>query len=78
MDVKESPTGEYQIVSWLVDQGGFGYSGAFYIKEKGLFSQWNKLGTGPSSVTWLSDTEFSIYDSGYKEKVYNTENFFGK
>ena len=59
-DVVESPNGDYQIVSWKIDKGGFGYSGAYYIKEKGIFGKWHKLGTGPFSAEWMSETEFSV------------------
>lgn len=89
-DIDESPNGDYKIVSWLIDKGGFGYSGAYYIKEKGLFSKWYKIGTGPFSGEWLSETEFSIYhsnpidgnihnyskDNYYKE--YSVDEFFAK
>ena len=78
--VDESPTGEYQIVSWWTDWGASGYNGAFYLKEKGLFSKWHKLGTVPFSSKWLSETEFSIHyaytvdEDNYKE--YNVNAFF--
>ena len=78
----ESPNGDYEIIGWLVDKGGFGYSGAFYIKEKEVFSKWHKLGTGPFSAEWLSETEFSIQysyvvdDDNYK--VYNVNDFFNQ
>lgn len=80
--LNESPNGDYQIVSWWIDKGAFGYGGAFYIKEKGLFSKWYKLGTVPFSSKWLSETEFSIYysypvdEDNYKE--YNVNEFFNK
>ena len=80
--VEPSPNGDYQIVSWWIDKGGFGYGGAFYIKEKGLFSKWHKLGTVPYASKWLSETEFSIYctypidEDNYKE--YNVNDFFTK
>lgn len=90
IEVEESPNGEYQIVSWLIDKGAWGYSGAYYIKENGLFSKWYKLGTGPFAGEWLSETEFSVYhaspidgdwtnssrDNHYKE--YNVNEFFAK
>ena len=88
--VIESPDGNYQIVGWLIDKGGFGYSGAYYIKEKGFFSKWYKLGTGPFSGEWLSETEFSVYHSNpidgniynfTKEnyyKIYSVYDFFKK
>lgn len=90
VNVIESPTGDYRIVSWLIDIGAAGYRGAYYIKEKGVFSKWYKLGTGPFSGKWLSETEFSIdhskpidgnwrnwaRDNYYKE--YNVNEFFGK
>jgi len=82
ISVIESPDGDYEIVSWLIDKGGFGYSGAFYIKEKGLFSKWYKLGTGTFSGKWLSETEFSIYHSYMVDndyyKEYNVNDFLGK
>lgn len=68
-----SPTGDYEIVGWLIDQGGFGYSGAFYIKEKGLFSKWHKLGEGPSDCTWLSDNKFSVRFSYFVDEDYYKE-----
>ena len=58
INVIESPNKDYQIVSWLTDKGGFGYGGAFYIKEKGLFSKWYKLGTGPFS------------ENGYRKQIF--------
>ena len=76
-----SPNGDYQIVSWWIDVGA-GYGGAFYIKEKGLFSKWHKLGTVPFSSEWLSETEFSIQyaysidEDVYKE--YNVNEFFDR
>ena len=78
--VDESPNGDYQIVSCWIDKGAFGYGGAFYIKEKGLFSKWHKLGEVPFSSKWISETEFSIRysytidEDDYKE--YNVNEFF--
>ena len=80
--IDESPNGDYQIVSWWIDKGGFGYGGSFYVKEKGLFSKWHKIGTVPFSSEWLSETDFSIYypypidEDNYKE--YNVIEFFNK
>ncbi len=80
--VLNSPGRDYQIVSWLLDEGGFGYRGAYYIKEKGLFSKCHKIGTGPFSAEWLSNTEFFIYHSypvdsiGSYYKEYSVNDFF--
>ncbi len=80
--IDESPNGEYQIVSWWIDKGAFGYSGAFYIKEKGLLSKWHKIGTVPFSSEWLSETEFSIYDpypvGGDNRKEYHVNQFLNQ
>ena len=80
--VDESPNGSYQIVSLWIDEGAFGYGGAFYLKEKGLFSKWHRLGQVPFSSEWLSETEFSIQysytvDEDYC-KEYNVNDFFDK
>lgn len=79
VDVEESPGGEYQIVSWLIDKGGFGYSGAYYIKEKEPFSKWYELGTGPSSYGWLSDEVFYVHHSNPIDgniKNYTKDNYY--
>ena len=80
--VNPSPNGDYQIVSWWIDKGGFGYGGAFYIKEKGLFSKWHKIGRVPVASKWLSETEFLV-NCGYyidedNSKVFNVNEFFDK
>ena len=80
--VEPSPNGDYEVVSWLIDKGGFGYGGAFYIKEKGLFSKWYKLGTQPFSGEWISETLFAVHhayvvdEDWYKE--YNVNDYFSK
>ncbi|MEE1096868.1 MAG: hypothetical protein U0K83_00915, partial [Bacteroidales bacterium] len=51
--------GDYQIVSLWIDKGGFGYGGACYIKEKGLFSKWHKICKVPCSCEWISETQFT-------------------
>lgn len=87
-DIKESPNGDYQIVSWWIDQGAAGYAGAYYIKEKGIFSKWHKLGDVPFGGEWISEKEFLIqysspidgdwknysYDNYHKK--YNVDDFF--
>lgn len=60
---EESPDGKYEIIGYLFDQGGFGYSGDFYFKEKGLLKKWHKLGDGPCACEWLSNEEFYIHHS---------------
>ena len=83
-NVIESPDGKYEIVSWLIDQGGFGYKGAYYIKEKGLLKRWHRIGMGPFSGEWLSETDFSIYHSypvdekGSYYREYNVNEILGK
>ncbi|MCQ4866168.1 hypothetical protein [Pseudoflavonifractor phocaeensis] len=57
----ESPGGDYQILGWLTDKGGFGYSGNYYVRENSLFSQWHYLGSGPSRCQWESETTFSVF-----------------
>ena len=80
--IDESPNGDYQIVSWWIGKGVCGYRGSFYVKEKGLFSKWHKIGTVPFSSEWLSETDFSIYypypvdEDNYEE--YNVNEFFNK
>ena len=82
IDVEHSPNGDYQVVSYWIDKGGLGYSGAFYVKEKGLFSKWHKLGTVPFSGEWISNTQFAVHhsyvvdDDYYKE--YNVNDYFDK
>ncbi len=90
LEFNDSPGGEYQIVSWIIDVGGWGYRGAYYVKEKGLFSKWHKLGTGPFIGEWLSETEFFIrhsnpIDGDYKNSAkdnyyreYHVDEFFGQ
>lgn len=86
----ESPTGDYQIVSWMIDKGGFGYGGSFYLKEKGWFTKWHRLGSCPFSAKWLSDEEFSIdfsypldgnysnFSKGNYTREYHVDEFFSK
>ena len=57
----DSPGGDYQILGWLTDKGGFGYSGNYYVRENSLFSQWHYLGSGPSHCQWKSETTFSVF-----------------
>ena len=77
--VNESPNGDYQIVSFWIDKGGFGYGGAHYIKENGLFSKWHKIEKVPSSCEWVSDTQFTIYRPfPDNDKEYNVNDFFDK
>ncbi len=80
--IDESPNGDYQIVSLWIDKGGFGYGGAFYIKEKGLFSKWHKIAKVPGSCEWISETQFTIYRpstfDANNEKEYNVKEFFDK
>ena len=80
--VYPSPNGDYEVVSWLIDKGAWGYGGAFYIKEKGLFSKCHKLGTQPFSGEWISETLFAVHhsyvvdDDYYRE--YNVNDYFSK
>jgi len=80
--VQESPNGDYQIVSLWIDKGGFGYGGACYIKEKGLFSKWHKICKVPCSCEWISETQFTVYRVNYSgigsDKEYNVNDFFDK
>ncbi len=82
IEVAPSPNGDYQVVSWWIDKGGFGYSGAFYMKEKGLSSKWHKLGTVPFAGKWISETLFAVHhayvvdEDNYKE--YNANDYFSK
>ena len=86
--VTESPNGDYRIVSVWVDKGAFGYSGAMYIKEKGLFSKLCKIGALPASYEWKSDKIISVeypspidgninnYDKDNYRREYNADDFF--
>ena len=75
--IDESPDGDYQIVSWWIDKGGFGYGGAFYLKEKSPFSKWHKIGEVPCASEWLSETEFIVYYPYPADDVYyNVKEFF--
>lgn len=80
--VDDSPNGDYQIVGLWIDKGAFGYGGAFYIKEKGLFSKWHKIAKVPSSCEWISETQFTIYRpfpfDENNDKEYNANDFFDK
>lgn len=82
IEVAPSPNGDYEVVSWLIDKGGAGYSGAFYMKEKGLFSKWYKLGTEVFAGKWISETLFAVHhayvvdEDNYKE--YNANDYFSK
>ena len=74
--IDESPNGDYQIVSWWIDKGAFGYGGAFYLKEKGLLSKWYKIGKVPCSSEWVSETEFLLHYPYPKGEVfYNVKEF---
>ncbi len=44
----------------MIDEGGAGYDGAYFVKEKGLFSKWHKITTGTCMCEWLSETEFEV------------------
>ena len=80
--IDESPNGDYQIVSWWIGKGVCGYRGSFYVKEKGLFSKWYKLGTEVFAGKWISETLFAVHhayvvdEDNYKE--YNVNEFFNK
>ena len=80
--IDESPNGDYQLVSLWIDKGGFGYGGACYIKEKGLFSKWHKICKVPCGCEWISETQFTVYRVNYSgigsDKEYNVNNFFDK
>ena len=80
--VNKSPNGDYQIVSLWIDKGSFGYGGAHYIKEKGLFSKWHKIEKVPSSCDWISETQFTIYrpfpNDENNDKKYDAKVFFDK
>lgn len=58
--VVNSPDGEHQVVGIIVDKGGWGYGGNYYVKEKGLFSSWSKLCPVPAAIEWISDNEIEI------------------
>lgn len=60
VSVYESPTGEYAVIGFAVDEGGFGYGGSFYLKGKGMFSKWHKIGEGAFYCEWKSDEDFII------------------
>lgn len=55
-----SPDGRYELTGWVIDAGGWGYQGRFYIRENKLFSKRYELGVGICGSEWLSDTEFRI------------------
>ena len=78
--VQESPNGDYQIVSLWIDEGGFGYGGACYIKEKGLFSKWHKICKVPCGIEWISETQFTVYRVDHSgigsDEEYNVNDFF--
>lgn len=79
VDVYESPDGDYEIISICIDKGGWGYGGAFYLREKGLFSPWHKIADQPAMVEWISDDVFSVTEgsaSGLTQPVeYHVSDF---
>lgn len=63
MYVTDSPDGKYQVVGYLFDKGGWGYSGSFYVKKSGITLKWHKLCDGPAAVEWINNSEIKIYQA---------------
>lgn len=77
----DSPDGKYRVFGYLIDQGGWGYSGRFYLRENRPFTKWHLLGYGPCICEWLTNDSFLIYEyiedtNQYRETVYDVKDFF--
>lgn len=70
----DSPDGQYRVWGYVLDKGGWGFGGRYYLKENRPFAPWHRLGDGPCSCEWLSNDTFRI--DGYSgEAVYSVSTF---